>query len=330
MRRKAMLALGLSLGFLSIAGPMQLEAQPPASVYRIGRLAALSAEADAPSLEAFRDGMRALGWIEGKNYVLEPRFADGKAERLPGLAADLVGQRVDLILSGSSPGALAAMKATSTIPIVIVTTGDPVEGGIVPSLARPGGNVTGVTTLGHGLYAKRLELLKEAVPGLTRVVIVANPRSADAARFLEDKARTAQALGMELKVVQARDQSELEKVLSAVNVEHPGALMFLSDVIAQTNRRRIVELVAKSRLPAMYPDREFVEAGGLMFYGASLIEMYKHAASYADRIFKGAKPADLPIEQPTKLELMINLKSAKALGLAIPQSMLVRADEVIQ
>jgi putative tryptophan/tyrosine transport system substrate-binding protein len=330
MRRRAVLALGLILTFASISLPVAVGAQQPAGIYHIGRLAPLSAEADAPSLKAFREAMRALGWIEGRNYTIEARFADGKAERLRELAAELVGQRVDLILSGSTPGALAAKKATSTIPIVMVTTGDPVGGGVVASLARPGGNITGVTTLGHGLYAKRLELLKVAVPGLTRVAIVANPRSADAARFLEDKDATAKALGLDLKVLQVRDPAEAEKALSAANGEHAGAWMFLSDVMLQTNRRRFIELVAKTRLPAVYPDREFVDAGGLMFYGASLTEMYRHAASYADKILKGAKPADLPIEQPTKLDLVINLKTAKALGITIPQSLLLRADEVIQ
>jgi putative ABC transport system substrate-binding protein len=325
-----MLGLAQTLAFAWIGLPMSLRAQQPGRVYRIGRLAPLSPEADAPSLEAFREAMRALGWIEGQSYTIEARFADGKAERLAGLAAELVQQRVDLILSGSNPGALAAKKATSTVPIVMVTTGDPVAGGVVASLARPGGNITGVTTLGHGLYAKRLELIKQAVPGLTRVVIFANPRSADAALFLEEKDSTARALGLELRVVQTRDPGELEKALSTVNGEHAGALMFLSDVMLQTNRRRFVELVARSRLPAVYPDREFVDAGGLMFYGASLVEMYKLAASYADRILKGAKPADLPIEQPTKLELVINLNAAKMLGLAIPQSLVLRADELIR
>jgi putative tryptophan/tyrosine transport system substrate-binding protein len=330
MRRKVLRVLSLILTLGSIGVPLSLKAQQAARVHRIGRLAPLSAEADAPSLDAFREAMRSLGWIEGGNYAIEARFADGRAERLNELAADLVRQRVDMILSGSSPGALAAKRATSTIPIVMVTTGDPVGGGIVASLARPGGNITGVTTLGHGLYAKRLELLKQAVPGLTRVAIVANPRSADAARFLEEKDSTAKALGLELKVLHVRDPAEAERVLSSARDEHAGAWMFLSDVMLQTNRRRFVDLVAKSGLPAVYPDREFVEAGGLMFYGASLVEMYKQAGSYADRILKGAKPADLPIEQPTKLELVINLKTAKALGLAIPQSVLVRADELIQ
>ena len=297
---------------------------------RIGRLSPLSAEADMPGLEAFRKGLRDLGWVEGRDFAIEARFAEGKTERLPELAAQLVRNRVDIILAGSTPGALAAKKATSTIPIVMVTTGDPIEGGLVASLARPGGNVTGVTALGDVLAVKRLQLHKEAVPGVTRVAVLANPVSPYTRSFLRARESAGRGLGLQLQVVEAQDPTKLEQAFAAVAGERAGALMVLIDVMFNDNRRRIVELAAKSRLPTVYPEREFVGVGGLMFYGASLVDMYSRAAVYADKMLKGGKPAELPVEQPTKLELVINLKTAKALGLAIPPSLLTRADQVIQ
>ncbi len=327
--RRDILFLGCQLGLL-LAAPLAAEAQPAGRVARIGRLSPLSAEADAPNLAAFRHGLRDLGWVEGRDFAIEARFADGKPDRLPQLAAELVRQPVDIILVGSTPGALAAKRATSTIPIVMVTTGDPIGGGLVASLARPGGNLTGVTALGQALAAKRLELLKEVVPGVTHVTVLANPASPNTRPFLAERERVARALGVQLHVREASDPAEIEKAIAAMTAERAGALMVLPDAMFITHRRRIVELAARSRLPAVYPEREFVGAGGLMFYGASLVDMYGRAAGYADRILKGAKPADLPVEQPTKLELVINLKTAKALGLTIPSSVLARADEVIQ
>ena len=297
---------------------------------RIGRLSPLSAETDGPNVEAFRQGMRELGWREGTGFVIEARFAGGKSERLTDLAADLVRQRVDLILVGSTPGALAAKKATASIPIVMVTTGDPVAGGIVTSLARPGANVTGVTGLAGVLNAKRLELLKEALPGVTRVAILASPTSPYTPPFMQERERTGRALGLSLPVHEAVDPAALDRAFAAIGVDRPGALMVLTDVMFITERRRIVDLVARSRLPAVYPEREFVDAGGLMFYGASLAGMYRHAAGYADRILKGARPADLPVEQPTTLELVVNLKAAKTIGLTVPPSVLARADRVVE
>ena len=282
------------------------------------------------NLEAFRKGLRDLGWIEGRDFAIETRFADGKPERLPELAEQLVRKRVDVLLVGSTPGALAAKKATSTIPIVMVTTGDPVGGGLVASLARPGGNLTGVTALGEVLTVKRLELLKEAVPRVTRVAVLTNPASPYTVSFLRERESAARALGVQLQVLQAQDPTKLEQAFAAMAGERAGALMVLTDVMFINHRRRIVELAAKSRLPAVYPEREFVGAGGLMFYGASLVDMYNRAAVYVDKILKGTKPADLPVEQPTKLELVINLKTAKALGLAIPPSVLARADHVME
>lgn len=297
---------------------------------RIGRLSPLSAETDAPNLEAFRKGLLELGWREGAGFVIEGRFADGKPERLADLAADLVRRRVDLILVGSTPGALAVKKATTSIPVVMVTTGDPVQGGVVASLARPGGNITGVTALAHVLNAKRLELLKEALPGVSRVAILVNPVSPYTPPFMRERDATGRALGLALPVHEARDPGALDRRLTAIAAERPGAVMVLTDVMFITERRRIVELLTRNRLAAVYPEREFVDAGGLMFYGASLVSLYQHAAIYADRILKGARPANLPVEQPTTIELIVNVKAARAIGLTLPPSVLSRADRVVE
>ena len=321
-----MLAVVLAI----LIAPVPVDAQAPGKIVRIGRLSPLSAETDSPNLEAFRKGLRELGWVEGKTFTIESRFADGKSERLPELAAELVRQRVDLILTGSNPGALAAKKATATIPIVMVTTGDPVGAGLVASLARPGGNVTGVTALGQMLNAKRLELIKEAVPGVTRVAVLTNPRSTYTAPFLQERESMVRRLGLQLPVLEAADPGSFEKAFAALATDRAGALLVQTDAMFITYRRRIVELAAKSRVPAVYGDREFVDAGGLMFYGASLAHLYHDAASYTDRILKGARPTDLPVEQPTKLELVINLKAAKALGLTIPPSVIGRADHLVE
>jgi putative ABC transport system substrate-binding protein len=322
--------LTAALLLTALAAPLPANAQGAGKLVRIGRLSPLSAETDSPNLEAFRKGLRELGWVEGKTFIIEGRFADGRSERLPGLAAELVRRRVDVILTGSNPGALAAKKATATIPIVMVTTGDPVGAGLVTSLARPGGNVTGVTALGQMLNAKRLELIKEAVAGVTRVAVLTNPRSIYTAPFLREKEGMSRSLGLQLPILQARDPGGFEKAFAALATERAGALMVQTDAMFITHRRRIVELAARSRVPTIYGDREFVDAGGLMFYGATLANLYHDAASYADRILKGARPADLPVEQPTKLELVINLKAAKALGLTIPPSVLGRADHLVE
>ena len=324
--------LGLALAFVLalFLAPLPADAQGAGKIVRIGRLSPLSAETDVLHLDAFRKGLSELGWVEGKTFTVESRFAGGKSERLAELAADLVRQRVDLILTGSSQGALAAKKATSTIPIVMVTTGDPVAAGIVTSLARPGGNVTGVATLGQTLNAKRLELIKEAVPGVTRVAILTNPDSPYTPPLLKEKDEAARRLGLQLPILEARDSGALEKAFASLATERAGALMVQTDILFVTHRRRIVELAARNRMPTVYRDRESVDAGGLMFYGASLPSMYRDAAGYADRILKGAKPANLPVEQPTKLELLINLKTAQILGLTIPPSVIGRADHLVE
>lgn len=326
----AVFATALLLGALVAPTIAQAQGTTAGKIVRIGRLSPLSAESDMPNLVAFRKGLRELGWVEGKTFSIEGRFAGGKYERLPELAAELVRQRVDLILTGSTPGGLAARKASASIPIVLVTTGDPVAAGLVTSLARPGGNVTGVTALGQMLNAKRLELIKEAVPGITRVAVLTNPGSWYTPQFLKEKGAAARALGLQLPVLEAGDPGSFEQAFAALATERAGALMVQTDALFITHRRRIVELAAGSRVPTVYGDREFVDAGGLMFYGASLADMYRDAAGYADKILKGARPADLPVEQPTKLELTINLKTAKALGLTIPPSVLGRADHLVE
>jgi putative ABC transport system substrate-binding protein len=321
--------VAFALGILALAAITEAQPPKPGKLVRIGRLSPLSLAADRPSLAAFREGMRALGWVDGKDFTLEARFADGRADRLSGLAADFVRAGVDLILVGSNPGALAAKRATTTVPIVMVTTGDPVAAGIVPSLAHPGGNLTGITALGQVLTAKRLELIKETVPGVTRVVVVARTGGAYTADFLGDRERLARTLGLELPVAQAGDTDELDKALRGIAVDRT-ALMVLTDPLFIAQHRRIVEIVGRTRLPAIYPERQFVDAGGLMFYGASLVHMYREAAVHADKILRGARPGELPIEQPTTLELAINVKTARAIGLTIPAPVLARADHIVQ
>jgi len=313
----------------SLAGPRAVRAQPTGKPVRIGRLSPLSAEVDAPLMAAFRQGLRELGWVEGQSFALLSRYAEGRADRLPQLAAALVRDGVDVLLTGSNPGALAAKQATSSIPIVIVTTGDPIGAGIVASLARPGGNLTGVTALGGVLSAKRLEALREAVPGVHRVGVLTNPVAPYTGPFLKERESIGRDLGLQLRVLEARSRDELEAAFATMNRERTEALMVLTDVMFLTERRAIVDLVARNRLPAVYFDREFVDAGGLMFYGASLTHMYRRAASYVDRVLKGARPAELPIEQPTTFELVVNLRTARALALKIPPAFLLRADQVI-
>jgi putative ABC transport system substrate-binding protein len=329
LNRRAFVCSSIAMAFTM---PRAAEAQEHklTRLVRIGRLSPLSAHTDLPHLDAFRRGLRELGWVDGRDFTIEARFAEGKVERLPALATELVRERVDLILTGASPGALAAKRATAAIPIVMVTTGDPVTDGIVASLARPSGNVTGVTALGQELNTKRLELIREVVPGVTRVAVLINPASSYTNSFLKEKDGAARTLGLDLRTLEVDDPDNLEKAMAAIAVERLAALMVQTNPLFITHRRRIVELVARSRVPAVYGEREFVESGGLMFYGASLAQMYRDAAVYADKILKGAKPAELPVGQPTKFELVINLKTARALGLTIPPSLLLRADHVIE
>ena len=306
------------------------EAQLAKKIPRIGVFLPASASATAHLVEAFRQGLREHGYVGEQNLTLEARYAEGKVERFAGLAAELVRLKVDVIVVGSTPGAMAAKNATGAIPIVIVTTGDPVAGGLVASLARPGGNITGLTALGQELGGKRLELLKEAVPKVSGVAVLSNPANPDSGPSLKGVEVAARALGVQLRVQEVRGPTEFEKAFEAITREGARALMVLPDPMFVSQAGQIVALSAKSRLPSMYAHREFVDAGGLMFYGASLADMWRRAATYVDKILKGTKPADLPVEQPKKFEFIINLKAAKQIGLTIPPNVLVRADKVIR
>ena len=314
--------------------PLAADAQQRAKVPRIGILMSGPPEQQPyrAVVDAFRQRLRELGYVEGQNIAIEYRSADGKIERYPGLAAELVRLKVDLILAGPTPAALAAKQATSTIPIVAVAMGDPVGDGLVASLARPGGNITGLTFLGPELVAKRLQLLTEAVPGVSRVALLHPGAFGEPTMrgVLKETEVAARALGVQLQLVEARGPNDFDSAFSAMTRERAGALIVFPSTLLFAHQRRIVDLATKSRLPAIYPAREFVDAGGLMAYGASLRDNFRRVATFVDKILKGAKPADLPVEQPTKFELVINMKTAKALGLTIPQSMFIRADEVIQ
>jgi putative ABC transport system substrate-binding protein len=320
----------MSCGLLA---PFAAQAQQPTRVPRIGLLSLNLAP--SPHLrEAFRQGLRDLGYVEGRNVVIEYRDAEGKPERLPALAAELVALKVDVIVTGGgTPTALAAKQATKTIPIVFASAPDPVTDGLVTSLARPGGNVTGSSNLNPELVGKCLEQLKQAVPGVSRVAVLWQP-GAVSERTEKDMLKAAdvgaRALGVRLQFVEARVPGDIDRAFSKMTGERADALTVLPSAMLFTERRRVVDLAAKNRLPAVYAQREFVDAGGLMSYGPNLADLFRHAATYVDKILKGAKPGDLPVEQPTKFELVINLKTAKAIGLTIPQSLLGRADEVMQ
>jgi len=315
-----------------LAAPLAAEAQQTTKVARIGYLG--RDIVPAPHLpEAFLQGLRDLGYVEGRSVVVEYRDAEGKSERLPALAAELVALKVDVIVAASIQPALAARQATRTLPIVFATIGDPVSSGLVASLARPGGNVTGLSSLTPELVGKSLELLKQAVPGVSRVAVLWQPGFLGERAERDSLARAevaAQALGVRPQFVEARNPADFERAFSEMSRARAGGVTVLASSMFLGERRRLVDLAAKNQLPAEYPLREFVDVGGLMSYGANVADLYRRAAAYVDRILKGAKPGDLAIEQPTKFELVINLKTAKALGLAIPQSILLRADEVIQ
>jgi putative ABC transport system substrate-binding protein len=325
-RRETVVALA-ALGAL----PFAAEAQQAARVARIGYLTPNLA-ASLHLREAFRQGLRDLGYVEGRNVVLEYRDADGKLERLPTLVAELIALKVDVIVAPNTVGVLAAKQATKTIPIVFAVAADPVASGLVTSLARPGGNVTGFSILAPELVGKRLELLIQAVPGVSRVAVLWQPGGLGE-RTEKDMVTgaevAARALGVRLQFVEARGPEDFDRAFSDMSSARAGALTVLPSNMMNNERRRLVDLAAKNRLPTVFPWREGVDAGGLMAYGANLADLARRAATYVDKILKGARPADLPVEQPTKFELVINLKTAKALGLTIPPSLLQLA-EVIQ
>jgi putative ABC transport system substrate-binding protein len=309
--------------------PRSAGAQRARSMHRIGWLSPASAAEGLPSLEALRAGLRELGYIEGQNIAIEARWADGRPERLPQLAAELVGLRVDVLCTVGSQASGAARQATSTIPIVFANVAFPDQTGLVASYARPGGNITGVAFIGPE-YGKRLDLLREASPKLSRVALIYNPDNPGSVLALQETQRWTAALGVRLEPHGLRGPQDLDGVFAAIAGKRPDALMTTADPIIASYGARIVGFAAKHRLLSMYPTRDFIAAGGLMFYGGSIPEMYRRAAVYVDKTLKGAKPGDLPVEQPVKFDMAINLKTAKALGLTIPQSLLLRADEVIQ
>jgi putative ABC transport system substrate-binding protein len=279
---------------------------------------------------AFREGLRELGYVEGQSIKIESRWAEGNYDHLPGLAADLVRLKVDIIVTYGTPASQAAKRATGTVPIVMAAIIDPVASGLVTSIARPGGNVTGQSMMSPDLVEKQLEILKQVVPKASRVALLhnpANPGNGPQARHAQD---AALALGVRLQLLGARDPSEIDRAFVAIANEHAGAVIVLVDAMLQGNRTRITDLASRHRLPAVYGLSEYADAGGLLTYGPNRLVMFRRAAIYVDKILKGAKPGDLPIEQPNKFELVINLKTAKALGLTIPPSLLARADQVIE
>jgi len=298
---------------------------------QIGYLEFGTAGPGTPLLEAFRQGLRDLGWVEGQNIAIEVRYAEGKRDQLPELAAGLVRSKVNLIFTSTTAAALAAKHATTTIPIVFGYVGDPVGSGVVASLARPGGNITGWTHLaGLELAGKRLELMKEAVPGVTRIGALWNPANPGNAPFVKELEVAAQALKVQLHPVGVQDPKELDRAFAALARQRTEALVVVADGMFQAQRDRIIALAARSRLPAMYSSTDLVEVGGLMAYGVDLPELYRRGASYVDRILKGAKPADLPVERPTRFYFVINLRTARALELAIAPSLLLKADRIIE
>jgi putative ABC transport system substrate-binding protein len=325
----AQIALALFLGAL-LAPCSWGEVQQPGKVPRIGVLQSASPSSTRTLIEAFREGLRELGWVEGENVAIEWRYAEGKLGRLPDLAAEMVRLKVDVIVALGSATINAVKSATKTIPIVMTIVGDPVASGFVDSLARPGVNITGLTSLEVELSGKRLELLKEAFPKVSRVAVLWQPDARGAAGQFKETRVAAQALGVQLQGVGVRSPDDFGPAFKAATAGRAGALIVLGSLLVHAHPERIADLAAKARLPAIYNDRVFVEAGGLMSYAASGTEIFRRAAIYVDKILKGAKPADLPVEQPTRFELFINLKAAKQIGVTIPPSVLTWADEVIK
>jgi putative ABC transport system substrate-binding protein len=330
MKRAAVPSILVAVVLLAVG--VIADAQQPKKVPLIGYFSALDAARESARAETIRLALRGRGYIEGQNIAFEYRYAEGKIERFPELATDLVRLKVDIIVvTGGSPQTRAAKNATKTIPIVMTGAGlDPVEAGLVESLARPGGNITGITNVSLGLGGKRVELLKEAVPKLARVAVLyesANPASVTELKAVQT---AAHAMGLTVRSWEVRGTDDLDRVIVTMSKGHPDGLYVTGGPLTTANGKRIADLLVKSRLPSMYIRSEFVDAGGLMSYGADVADGYRRVAYYVDRILKGAKPADLPVEQPTKFELVINLKTAKQIGLTIPPEVLARADKVIR
>ena len=326
VRRREFIALVGGAAAWPLAGRAQ---HPTGKVYRLGVLSGTSAA--SPPLKAFQQGLRELGWIEGQNILVEHRFAHGEVKGLPAHAAELVGLGVDVIAAGPTPPALAAKRATQTIPIVMLGAADPVDLGLVASLAQPGGNVTGLAwSVDLEIIAKGLELLKEIIPNFNVVAILLNPANPAQGRAITVLQREAQSLGAQLHLLEARGSNDLDAAYATMAEKRVQAVLVVPEALFVEHPARLTELEAKYRLPSMHGLRQNVEVGGLISYGPSIADVWRRAASFVDKILKGAKPADLPVEQPTKYELLINLKTAKALGLTMPQSLLLRADEVIE
>ena len=329
MDRRAFLASSAAL----FAAPLAAEAQQAGKIARVGYLATNLTGSPPDAREAFVRGLRDLGYVEGRNVAIEYRDAEGKDERLPALATELAALKVDVIVAAAGTlAALAAKQATKTLPIVFIAVGEPVASGLVTSVARPGRNATGLSALSPELVSKWLEVLKQAVPGVTRLAFLRQPDALGEAdkEVLKEAGVAARALGVRLQLVEARGPADLDKAFSEMTKKRADALTVLSTPMFSSERRRLVDLAAKHRLPTMFPFRSYVDAGGLMSYGPNVADLFRRAAIYVDKILRGANPGDLPVEQPTKFELVINLKTAKALGLTIPPSLLARADQVIE
>ncbi len=328
MNRREFIAL---LGGAAVAWPLDVRAQQRARTWRIGFL-----ETSSPSparvrlLETLRATLRELGYLEGQNIAFESRFAEGKIDRLPGLAAELVGLKVDVIVTSGTPAGLAAKQATGTIPIVMAQLADPVGAGLVASLGRPGGNVTGLTTQDADLSGKRLDLLKEVVPNVARIALLIDETNPGTVLIARGTQVAARSMGVELQSLGVRGPDELDRAFSAMKEARAGALVVESSSMLFTLRTWLADLAMKNRLPTMFAQREYVDAGGLMAYAADFPDLFRRTATFVDKILKGAKPADLPVEQPVKFDFVINLKTAKTLGLAVSPTLLARADEVIE
>jgi putative ABC transport system substrate-binding protein len=326
MNRRTFLARASGI----LAAPRAARAQPAGRIYRIGMLDVVPAAANAANLAAFRKGLAALGYVEGQNVVIEYRSADGRAERFPGLAAELVRLDVDVIVTRGTPAALAAKHATATIPIVMASSGDPLATGLAASLAAPGGNVTGLSAFATETQGKLLEVLKELVPPLTRVACLFNMGNPVLRKQWREARAAARSLALQTLLVDVRSGDDLDRAFDSLVAQRAGGVIVGVDAVTQAHRKEVVEELARRRLPAISREREFADAGGLASYGVHYADSYRLAARYVDKILKGARPAGLPIEQPTRLELVINLRTARALGLTIPPALAQRADEIIE
>jgi ABC-type uncharacterized transport system substrate-binding protein len=318
------------IAFVLAIGGARADAQQPTKIPRIGFLITSSPSAIAPRMDAFRQGLGELGYVEGKNIVIEQRLAEGKLERLPALAGELVSLKVDIIVTSGPTATRPAKAATSTIPIVMTFDDDPVGSGFVASLARPGGNVTGLSTLAPEISGKQLELLKEIVPRLGRATVIGTSTREGTAQSVKELELAAEALAVKLQYQDIKDPNDIATAFQAASKGRADALVVLQSPIFNSHRIQMAELAGRNRLPVTYPRREFIEDGGLMSYGVSIFDLDRRAATYVDKILKGAKPADIPVEQPTKFEFVINLKAAKQIGLTIPPNVLARADKVIK